>query len=229
VKTGRRPGSTVRTARQRGRWRADRKDGPARRPSGADREARRARNRWVKDNIAPDGKQLGTFGARLRDDSRRGPHVWWGLEPIIDYQMLIRRLRSGTSTSVRARSCQRGHCDVGRAPCTAIRAPSYAWTDPSAENARSVPGATIMARFPTGSEYDDALNTSATRRHAARRGDPRFRARREQLATPVASWVVQRRIDFVANDGAQQRRVGSGMGLGHMMYVYERSSPRRAG
>src|SRR5258708_35609945 len=43
---------------------------------------------WVKDHFAATTK-LGTVGSSMGTAATLGAHVWYGLEPILDYQMLI--------------------------------------------------------------------------------------------------------------------------------------------
>lgn len=182
---------------------------------------------WVKQNLAPTGK-LGTVGASFGTIATFGPHAWWGLDSILDYQMLI----GGPPLWDVNIGCGRdhtaaGHCDVDASACTGNPNSSYGNDDPTCDAALEstnhcrVP--TIMAQLPDGSsEFDIAINyihnTTACAPAATR--DPALDA--SSLGLTVTSWTFRGPIDFVAQEGAPQPpQSDQGMGEGHAMYVYE--------
>ena len=179
---------------------------------------------WVKQNFAV-GKKLGTVGASFGTIATFGPHVWYGLESIIDYQMLI----GGPPYWDVNMGCGRahtsaGHCDVDVAPCTGNPNSSYGNDDPAcgadATNQCRVP--TIMAQLAGAeSEFDNAINyvINSTACSPAATRDPDLDA--SSLAFTVDNWTFHGRIDFVAQEGAPQPpQSDQGMGEGHAMYVY---------
>ena len=86
---------------------------------------------WVKDNFA-QGKKLGTVGASMGTIATFGAHVWYGLDSIIDYQMLI----GGPGYWDVNAGCGRvhiaaGHCDEDVSACTGNPRSSYGDDDPT--------------------------------------------------------------------------------------------------
>jgi hypothetical protein len=179
--------------------------------------------RWVKDNLAPDHK-LGTVGASFGTLATFGPHVWWGLDDILDYQMLI----GGPPLWDVNIGCGRdhvaaGHCDLDVAPCAGNPDSSYGNDDPSCDtptNQCRVP--TIMAELGGGaSEFNNAINYvgNTTACAPATTRDPALDA--SSLATTVTDWSFRGPIDFVTQEGAPQPpQSDQGMGEGHAMYAY---------
>jgi hypothetical protein len=179
---------------------------------------------FIADTLA-HGKRLGTVGASLGAVATFGAHVWWGLDPIIDYQMLI----GGPAVWDVNMGCGRdhtsaGHCDVDVAPCTGNPNSSYGNDDPtcgSPTNNCRVP--TIMAELPDGSsEFNNAINyvIAGTACAPSDTRDPTLDA--SSFATTVTSWTFRGPIDFVTQEGAPQPpQSDQGMGEGQAMYVYE--------
>lgn len=180
---------------------------------------------WVKDNMAT-GHKLGTVGSSMGTAATFGAHVWYGLEPIIDYQMLI----GGPGFWDVNAGCGRVHigagfCDADVSPCTGNPNSSYGDDDPTcgtATNSCRVP--TVMA--PTaggGSAYNNCINyVGMTTACAPSVQDSRDVSLDDSsLATTVQSWSFHGRVDIVTNEGGvQPPNADQGMGLGHMMYLY---------
>jgi hypothetical protein len=182
---------------------------------------------WVKDNFA-QGKKLGTVGASMGTIATFGAHVWYGLDSIIDYQMLI----GGPGYWDVNAGCGRVHisagfCDADVSPCTGNPRSSYGNDDPTcgtATNNCRVP--TIMAPQGTGSAYDNIINyvgaTTACAPIGPGASDDRDASLDDSsLATTVTSWSFHGPVDIVANEGGTQPpNADQGMGEGHMMYLY---------
>jgi hypothetical protein len=182
---------------------------------------------WVKDNFAV-GHKLGTVGSSMGTIATFGSHVWYGLEPIIDYQMLI----GGPGYWDVNAGCGRihisaGYCDVDASPCTGNPMSSYGNNDPAcgtaATNNCRVP--TIMAPLNGGaaSAYDAIINyVGATTACAPTVSDSRDASLdASSLGSTVSSWSFHGKIDFVANEGGTQPPdADQGMGEGHMLYLY---------
>ena len=90
-----------------------------------------------------------------------GAHVWYGLDSIIDYQMLI----GGPGFWDVNAGCGRvhtsaGHCDEDASACTGNPDSSYGNDDPfcgtSTTNNCRVP--TVMAPLASGSAYNNVIN-----------------------------------------------------------------------
>jgi hypothetical protein len=172
------------------------------------------------------GKRLGTVGASFGTIATFGPHVWWGLDSILDYQLLI----GGPPLWDVNVGCGRdhvaaGHCDVDVAACTGNPLSSYGNDDllcgESLTNHCRVP--TIMAQLPDGtSEFNNAINyvIAGTACAPAEARDPSLDD--SSLATTVTSWSFQGLVDIVTQEGGPQPpQADQGMGEGHAMYVYE--------
>jgi hypothetical protein len=158
-----------------------------------------------------------------------GSHVWYGLDAILDYQMLI----GGPGAWDINAGCGRvhigqGHCDVDVSPCNGNPDSSYGNDDPvcpggdSTNNCR-VP--TVMAPTATGSEYNDIINyVDANHSCAPMSPDARDAALDvSSMAFTVSSWSFKGRVDFIADEGGNQPpNADQGMGEGHMMYMYEK-------
>lgn len=180
---------------------------------------------WVKRELAPTSK-LGTVGASFGTIATFGPHAWWGLDSILDYQMLI----GGPPLWDVNVGCGRdhvaaGHCDLDVSPCTGNPNSDYGNDDPACDspgttNQCRVP--TVMAELPDGSsEFDHAINyihaTTACAPAATR--DPSLDA--SSLGSTVTDWSFRGPVDFVSQEGAPQPpQSDQGMGEGHAMYVF---------
>jgi hypothetical protein len=180
---------------------------------------------WVKDHFAA-GKKLGTVGSSMGTAATFGAHVWYGLEPILDYQMLI----GGPGFWDVNAGCGRVHigagfCDVDVAACTGNPSSSFGNDDPlcsGTTNHCRVP--TVMAPRQGGSAYNDCINyvgmTTACTPMATDARDPALDA--SSIASTVTDWTFHGRVDIVANEGGNQPpNADQGMGLGHMMYIYD--------
>ena len=180
---------------------------------------------WVKEHMAV-GKKLGTVGSSMGTAATFGAHVWYDLDPILDYQMLI----GGPGFWDVNAGCGRVHigagfCDTDVAPCTGNPMSSFGNDDPTCgtpTNSCRVP--TVMAPKQGGSAYNDCINyvgmTTACAPSVADARDATLDA--SSLAMTVGSWSFRGRIDFVANEGGTQPpNADQGMGLGHMMYMYD--------
>jgi hypothetical protein len=181
---------------------------------------------WVKDHMAV-GKKLGTVGSSMGTAATFGARVWHGLDPILDYQMLI----GGPGFWDVNAGCGRVHisggfCDVDVAPCTGNAFSQYGNDDPvcsGTTNSCRVP--TIMAPRNGGSAYNDCINyVGATTACAPSQTDSREPVLDDSsMAMTVTSWSFRGRIDVVANEGGTQPpNADQGMGLGHMMYIYDK-------
>jgi len=180
---------------------------------------------WIKDNFAA-GKKLGTVGSSMGTVATLGAHVWHGLEPILDYQLLI----GGPGMWDVNAGCGRVHisagfCDVDATPCAGNPFSSYGNNDPTCgavlTNNCRVP--TIMAPLSGGgSAYDNIINyVGATTACAPTQADSRDPTLDDSSMMNVASWSFHGRIDFVAQEGgAQPPDADQGMGEGHMLYIY---------
>jgi hypothetical protein len=179
---------------------------------------------WAKATWGA-GKKLGTVGASLGTVATFGAHVWYGLDSIIDYQILI----GGPPMWDVNMGCGRahtsaGHCDVDATACTGNPNSSYGNDDPacsSETNQCRVP--TVMAEIPGGpSEYQNIINyvTAST---ACSASDTRSTMLDESsLAFTVDNWTFHGRVDLVTQEGAPQPPYSDqGMGEGHAMYVYQ--------
>jgi len=181
---------------------------------------------WIKDNFAA-GVKLGTVGSSMGTAATFGAHVWYGLDPILDYQMLI----GGPGFWDVNAGCGRvhiaaGHCDADVSACTGNAFSSYGNDDPTcdatATNHCRVP--TVMApRGATGSSYNDCINyvgvTTACTPSDTDARDASLDA--SSLASTVASWTFRGPVELIADEGGDQPpNADQGMGEGHMMYVY---------
>jgi hypothetical protein len=172
------------------------------------------------------GHKLGTVGSSMGTVATLGAHVWYGLEPIIDYQMLI----GGPGMWDVNAGCGRVHisqgfCDADVSPCTGNPMSSYGDNDTAcgsdATNNCRVP--TIMAPLSGGaSAYDNCINyVGMTTACAAQATDARDATLDDSSMLDVASWSFHGKVDFVANEGGTQPPdADQGMGEGHMMYIY---------
>jgi len=183
---------------------------------------------WVKDHFA-QGKKLGTVGSSMGTAATFGAHVWYGLDSILDYQMLI----GGPGLWDVNVGCGRvhsalGHCDGDGAPCAGNPTSSYGNDDPScgSDATNQCRVATIMAPIsnsPTGSAYDDIINyvgmTTACTPQSTDTRDPSLDV--SSLGLTVTNWSFHGRVDFVANEGGvQPPDADQGMGEGHMLDIY---------
>ncbi len=180
---------------------------------------------WVKDNFA-QGQKLGTVGSSMGTAATFGAHVWYGLDSIIDYQMLI----GGPGFWDVNAGCGRvhtseGHCDEDASACTGNANSSYGNDDPfcgtSTTNNCRVP--TVMAPTAAGSAYNSVINYVAmTTACVNMANDSRDSSLDDSsLAMTVSDWNFRGRIDFVTNEGGTQPpNADQGMGEGHMMAIY---------
>jgi hypothetical protein len=180
---------------------------------------------WVKDHFAA-GKKLGTVGQSMGTVATLGAHVWYGLEPIIDYQMLL----GGPGLWDINAGCGRvhtseGYCDVDVSPCTGNPLSSYGnddpyCGDPATFNSCRVP--TIMAPQGTGSEFNNIINyVGATTACAPSMTDNRDPSLDVSSFMTLTDWAFHGKIDLVADEGGSQPpNADQGMGEGHMMRLY---------
>jgi len=201
-----------------------RKDGN---PSSVRAQAARpaAALQWVKDHFA-QGKKLGTVGESMGTVATLGAHVWHGLEPILDYQMLI----GGPGLWDINAGCGRihisaGHCDADASPCTGNPNSSYGDDDPACgsggTNECRVP--TIMAPLAGGqSNFDLLINyVGATTACAPTPTDDRDATLDDSSLFTLTDWSFHGRIDIVTDEGGTQPpNADQGMGEGHMLYLY---------
>src|SRR5262249_19543426 len=117
--------------------------------------------RWVHDNLAA-GHKLGTAAHSMGTMATFGAQAWYGLEPIIDYQILI----GGPGFWDVNAGCGRihisqGFCDTDASACSGSPNSSQGPHDPvcaggDPPNTCRVP--TIMAQEGKASLYDQCIN-----------------------------------------------------------------------
>jgi hypothetical protein len=164
-----------------------------------------------------------------------GSHVWYGMDAILDSQMLI----GGPGMWDVNAGCGRvhipqGYCDKDVSPCAGNPNSSYGNDDPvcpggDPTNNCRVP--TIMAPLsPSGSAYDNVINyVGVTNACAATPTDsPDSSLDVSSMAKTVKSWSFRGPIDFVMQEGgAQPPDADQGMGEGHAMYMYAQITSKK--
>ena len=188
--------------------------------------------KWVSDNFAA-GHKLGTVGSSMGTVATFGAKVWYGLDPAIDYQLLI----GGPGMWDINAGCGRAHyaagfCDVDAAPCTGNPNSSYGDDDPAC------PGGdpTNMCRVPTIMAFGTYaklmnyvyVNQSCTPTAQDDR-DPVLDE--SSVKFTVTSWSFKGPTEFIADEGAAQQAgapADQGMGEGHMLYIHSQIQSAKA-
>jgi hypothetical protein len=180
---------------------------------------------FVKQQFAA-GKKLGTVGSSLGSVATLGARLWYGLDPILDYQMYI----GGPANWDVNAGCGRmhyatGHCDVDASPCAGNPASSYGDDDTLCASGGTdqcrVP--TIMA-FGTWAKLINYLDVSSACTTDVTTVDSPIASLDESSAKSVASsFTFHGPTDIIMNEGAAQQAgnpADQGMGEGQAAYLY---------